>query len=121
MNRNFLLILSLLLFLGNIGSIFYIKQLQDKIIYLQRKQEEITKPVNRQSLEFLDLLVKKVLKADKEVNFETKLLLENKVRELRDKEILDTWNEFVNSKNETQAQKNIKDLIEILIERSLKY
>jgi len=104
----------------NFGLIFYIYKLQSQINFLKEKQSSVAQPINRKTLEFLDLFVKKVLKADKEIDFETRLLLENKVRELNDKEILDTWNKFVNSKNEAEAQNNVKDLLEILIEKSLK-
>ncbi|GBD34408.1 hypothetical protein HRbin35_00125 [bacterium HR35] len=120
MRKEILVGIIFLLIVINLYLLFNLYKLQTQINLLKEKQSNVIQPINRKTLEFLDLFVKKVLKADKEVDFETRLLLENKVRELQDKEILDTWNKFVNSKNETEAQNNVKDLLEILIEKSLK-
>jgi hypothetical protein len=45
------------------------------------------------------------------------LKLENAVREIQDKEILDQWIKFTESKTEDEAQKNVKDLLEILVNK----
>jgi hypothetical protein len=72
---------------------------------------------NERIIYFLKLFIAKVLKAEKEVDFETRLKLENAVREIQDKEILDQWIKFTESKTETEAQKNVKDLLEILVNK----
>ncbi|MFA6485974.1 MAG: hypothetical protein WCT40_01235 [Candidatus Magasanikbacteria bacterium] len=70
-----------------------------------------------QTVEFLKLFVKRVLKAQGEVDFETRLKLENAVRDLGDANVLAKWQAFVNSANEVDAQKNVKDLLEVLVDK----
>jgi hypothetical protein len=72
---------------------------------------------NERIVNFLKLFITKVLKAEGEVDFETRLKLENAVREIQDKEILDQWTKFTESKTEEEAQKNVKDLLEILVNK----
>jgi hypothetical protein len=72
---------------------------------------------NERIINFLKLFITKVLKAEGEVDFETRLKLENAVREIQDKEILDQWTKFTESKTEEEAQKNVKDLLEILVNK----
>jgi hypothetical protein len=72
---------------------------------------------NEKIINFLKLFITKVLKAEGEVDFETRLKLENAVREIQDKEILDQWTKFTESKTEEEAQKNVKDLLEILVNK----
>lgn len=66
-------------------------------------------------LDFFEMFVAKVLRAEQEVDFETRLQLENKVRELNNKEIMEQWQKFVDSKTEADAQKEVTKLLEILI------
>lgn len=73
--------------------------------------------MNRKVLEFLRLFIQKVLKAETEVDFETRLKLENAVRDLNDEQILDQWKRFTESKTELEAQTEVKDLLEILVEK----
>ncbi len=63
---------------------------------------------------FLNLFIDKVLKAKSEIDFETRLQLENAVRELNNPEILAQWRKFVESPNESQAQLEVKDLLALL-------
>jgi hypothetical protein len=67
--------------------------------------------------EFSKMFVADVLKAQGEVSFDTRLKLENAVRQLNDQEILDQWNKFVKSPNETDAQNEVKNLLEILVNK----
>jgi len=73
--------------------------------------------VNTKVLNFASMFVKKVLQADKEVDFETRLSLENAVRDLKDKEIMEEWQNFTGSKTEGEAQNSVKKLLEILINK----
>jgi hypothetical protein len=73
--------------------------------------------VNEKIIYFLNLFIEKVLKAEKEVDFETRLKLENAVREINDKEILDQWIKFTESKTEDEAQNNIKNLLDLLVDK----
>ncbi len=76
-----------------------------------------TQRYNERALNFLKMFIKRVIKSDKEVDFETRLSLENSVRQLNDPKILASWQKFVNSANEVEAQKNVKDLLEALVEK----
>ena len=81
-----------------------------------------TQRYNAKYLDFLKMFIKLVIKSDKEVDFETRLKLENNVRELsaeyNDPEILLQWQKFVASTNESEAQKNVKDLLAMLVDKT---
>ncbi len=70
---------------------------------------------HKQTVEFLSLFIDKVLKAENSVSFDDRLILENKVRSLNDKQILDTWQKFVASKSNADAQVNLKDLLSVIV------
>lgn len=70
---------------------------------------------HQQTLNFLEIFIKQVLKSEKEVDFDSRLKLENAVRDLEDDKILSQWQSFVNSKDEVTAQNNVKDLLELLV------
>lgn len=72
---------------------------------------------NEKVRDFMAMFIKKVIKIDTEVDFETRLKLENTVRELGDQAILDQWLKFVNSFSEADAQRNVKDLLDLLAEK----
>lgn len=74
-----------------------------------------TQNTNDRVLEFTTLFIDKVLEAETEVDFETRLKLENAVRDLKDNEILVQWQKFIESNTEDEAQKEVKNLLEILI------
>ncbi len=97
-------------------------------LYLQAKKElEGTKVIlssqqyRSKYMDFLKMFIKLVIKSDKEVDFETRLKLENAVRglneEYNDPEILAQWQKFVNSGNETEAQVNVKELLGMLVDK----
>ena len=68
-------------------------------------------------LNFTKLFITKVLKADGEVGFEDRLQLENAVRSIDDKTIFDQWNKFVNAKTALDAQIEVKNLLEMLVNK----
>jgi hypothetical protein len=70
--------------------------------------------LNQKVLDFNKMFIEKVLKADREVDFETRLTLENAVRGLKDEEIMSAWQKFVGSKTELEAQNNVKNLLGLL-------
>jgi len=78
--------------------------------YLQ-KRTDVTK-----ILEFYKMFVEKVLETKSEVDFETRLKLENNVRELNNPKILDKWQKFVNSKTELEAQAATVGLLKVIVE-----
>ena len=114
MNRpKTILILILILLAGNIFfSVKYFvvqKELGQAQAFLE------TQKTNDKVLEFTKLFIKEVLSAKTEIDFETRLKLENAVRNLGDEEILAQWQKFVDSKTETGAQGEVKNLLEVLL------
>lgn len=71
--------------------------------------------LNTKVLNFTSMFIKKVLQADTEVGFETRLSLENAVRDLKDEEIMTEWQNFIGSKTEENAQNSVRKLLEILV------
>lgn len=85
---------------------------------LQQTQTALeAQKTNEKVLDFTKLFIEKVLKADTEVDFETRLQLENAVRNLEDEEILAQWQKFVESKTETRVQEEVKNLLEMLVSK----
>ncbi len=78
-----------------------------------------TQNKNNKPLLFLQAFVEQVIKSDKEVSFETRLKLENDVREIGDEKILAQWQTFINSKNETEVQNNVKELLNLLVVKAI--
>ncbi len=75
------------------------------------------KDINARVLIFSRLFVERVLQAKGEVSFENRLKLETMVRDLNDQAILQSWDNFVNSKSEQEAQENVKLLLDVLIQK----
>jgi hypothetical protein len=73
--------------------------------------------LNTKVLDFASLFIKKVLQANTEVDFETRLSLENAVRDLKDDQIMAEWQNFTASKTEADAQNSVKKLLGILISK----
>lgn len=73
--------------------------------------------INDSIVNFTSLFIKKVLQAETEVDFETRLSLENAVRGLKDEEVMAEWQNFVGSKTEAEAQNSVKKLLGILISK----
>lgn len=85
---------------------------------LQQTQASLKiQKTNEKILDFTVLFIDKVLKAETEVDFETRLRLENAVRDLDDEEILAQWQKFVNSQSENEAQQEVKNLLGLLIDK----
>jgi hypothetical protein len=83
----------------------------------EMKSTETRAALNERVINFTSLFIEKVLKAEAEVDFETRLSLENAVRELKDPEIMSEWQNFISSKTEEQAQNSVKKLLEILVNK----
>ena len=100
------------------GSIFLgISNLQMRHKLQTSQLEKINYSSNQKILEFTESFIEKVLKNENEVDFETRLKLENMVRELDDRQILDNWNRFTASQTEDEAQTQVKNLLELLINK----
>jgi hypothetical protein len=96
-----------------VGNIFF----GVKYFMIQKENNSIleNQKTNDKVLAFTELFVEKVLKAETEVSFETRLQLENMVRDLNNEAILTEWQNFTQSKTELEAQTSVKNLLEILV------
>ena len=77
------------------------------------EQEQINKKV----VDFGNLFIEKVLKSEKDVDFEERLALETAVRDLNDQEIMLQWRKFTESKVKEEAQREVKNLLELLLKK----
>lgn len=110
-----LMVIVLILVVGNVYFCFRNINIQKEL-----RQAQVVlgaEKINENILEFAKLFIKEVLKAKTEVSFETRLKLENLVRDLGDEEILVQWQKFTESKTENDAQENVKNLLELLIDK----
>lgn len=91
--------------------------------YLNKKElavfeaKQIKQEINAKTLNFTKLFIFRVLQADQEIDFDTRLQLENAIRELNDPEILNYWQNFTNSQTDKEAQESVKVLLEALINK----
>lgn len=115
-NRKTILIIIILLLLA--GCVFLgIKYFSIQKELRQTQSALETQTTNEKVLDFTKLFIGKVLKAETEVDFETRLNLENAIRNLGDEEILAQWQRFTESKTEIEAQDNVKNLLEMLVSK----
>ncbi len=105
--------LLLLLIVGNVFFGIQYINLKSKLSAIATKAE--TQVMDKKMLEFAKLFIEKVLKAKGEIDFETRLQLENAVRDLKDQDILNKWQAFTESNTEGDAQIGAKDLLGSLI------
>lgn len=78
---------------------------------------KVQSEINGKVLGFTSMFIREVLQADSEVDFETRLSLENAMRDLEDTEIMTAWQNFVGSSTETEAQDSVKDLMGLLVSK----
>ncbi|PIT89132.1 MAG: hypothetical protein COU27_01950 [Candidatus Levybacteria bacterium CG10_big_fil_rev_8_21_14_0_10_36_7] len=83
----------------------------------QARAELARRDFNKKVFNFSSLFVNEVLRAESEVDFDTRLKLENAVRDLGDQEILDQWNAFTNSQTAEESQEEVKSLLGLLMEK----
>ena len=101
------------LILGNVffGVNYYLTYKQ-----LQTDKAALAKvALNQKVIDFTSLFIKDVLQAKTAVDFNTRLSLENSVRDLDDTDIMTEWQNFTDSKTEVDAQSNVKILLGTLI------
>ncbi len=114
-NSKIILIITFILLVSSVFFGFKYFNIQKEFRQTQAALE--AQKTNEKVLDFTKLFIEKVLKAEEEVNFETRLKLENAVRDLKDEEILAQWQKFTESKTEVQAQNEVKNLLEILVNK----
>lgn len=81
------------------------------------KDQQVSAQINQGVLGFTGLFIDKVLKAQGEIDFDTRLKLESAVRGLNDDRILSAWLTFTNSATEQEAQNAVKNLLGILVNK----
>ncbi|MCK5466147.1 hypothetical protein KAI56_01440 [Candidatus Parcubacteria bacterium] len=111
--KTILLLVILILLASN--AFFAVKYFAAQEDLQQAKVVAEGKQTNKKVLNFTKLFIAQVLRADGEVDFETRLKLENAVRDLNDEKILAQWQKFVESETEAEAQEEVKNLLEISI------
>ena len=114
-NSKIILIVALVLLAGNIFlGVKYISLAKE----LRQTQASLeNQNINEHVLSFTKLFIQEVLQAETEVSFETRLQLENTVRNLDDAEVLAQWTQFIESKTQEEAQDNVKNLLEMLVSK----
>jgi|YNPMSStandDraft_1061717.scaffolds.fasta_scaffold07955_7 flagellar biosynthesis/type III secretory pathway M-ring protein FliF/YscJ len=112
-NQKISYLLILILFILFIFTLINNFSLRERIRALQNSKFQ----VNQKILLFTEKFIDKVIKTDKEVSAEERLELENDLREINDSQITEAWERFVLSKDEDEAQKNVKNLLAILLRK----
>lgn len=99
-----------------VGNIFFAGQYLYKLRELNSlKNTSESCKINAKIVNFSKMFIKSVLRSQNEIDFETRLKLENAVRNTGSKVIMTDWQNFIDSKTESQAQENVKNLLETLI------
>jgi len=93
----------------------YLSYADMKEIVKVRREQQIASLTNEKILSFSKMFIERVLKAEGEIDFETRLKLESSVRDLQDEEVFVAWQKFTNSTTESAAQSSVKDLLSVLI------
>ena len=116
MNRK--IIITILLILSLIGNAFLVGNyflLKTNLVKAEKtiRQER----TNKKIAEFATIFIDKVLRAGEDVDFEERLILETSVRDLGDDEISSQWRKFTESKTKEDAEREVKNLLELLFKK----
>jgi len=84
-----------------------------------KKVQEVEQSVHVKTkvLDFANLFINKVLRAQGEISFEDRLKIENAVRDTQDKEIYDEWQKFIGVKTEEEGREEIKNLLQLIVNK----
>lgn len=113
--KTIITLIIIILLAGNVLLASYYLALQKE--YQQQASTVESRQIDGKILAFAQMFVADVLQARSEIDFETRLKLENAVREIGDAEILAQWRKFTESQNEEEAQIEVKNLLEMLINK----
>lgn len=70
---------------------------------------------NEKIVSFISLFINNIYGEGQEVSFEERLKMENAVRDINNKDILDQWASFTASKTQDESQANAKTLFNKLV------
>jgi hypothetical protein len=111
-NKITLIALIIILILTNIFWYFKNSSLQTKLVSTQVELNSIIK--NKKVVAFQKLFVDKVLMSDGNVDFNTRVELQNAVTGMSDELIEKVWGAFLTAKTEGDAQNRVKELLSLL-------
>ena len=102
------------------GNIFFSIQYTENLKQ-QQMQKEDSIGTNIQVSRFLKLFVDVVLNTEvgKTISYDNRVKLENDIREIKDAEIIKSWDKFVESTDAKVAQKNAASLMKMLTNKLL--
>jgi hypothetical protein len=102
------------------GNIFFSIQYTENLKQQQIQREESI-GTNIQVSRFLKLFVDVVLNTDvgQTISYNDRVKLENDIREIKDVDIINSWDKFVESADAKTAQKNAASLMKILTNKLL--
>jgi hypothetical protein len=102
------------------GNIFFSIQYTENLKQ-QQMQREDSIGTNIQVSRFLKLFVDVVLNTEtgKTISYDNRVKLENDVREIKDADIIKSWDKFVESTDAKIAQKNAASLMKMLTNKLL--
>lgn len=72
---------------------------------------------NAKATFFTKLFIDKILLSSGTIDFEDRLKLENAVRDLADPEIIGQWQQFIASKDDTDTQKIVGNMLKLLTDK----
>tara|TARA_Y100000310_G_scaffold191145_1_gene191144 strand:+ start:1827 stop:2198 length:372 start_codon:yes stop_codon:yes gene_type:complete len=114
-HKSYIYIIIAVLLLISLYSFFRFISIRSDLVTLQN--EVVQQETNESIIGFTNLFIEQVLQTESEIDFESRLELENTVREIEDEEILEVWRAFVESRTEQEAQDNVVTLLIILINK----
>jgi len=111
------LIIVLILSAGNIYFAVKYFSSQEELSQARSSLEAIQ--FNKKYLDFNQMFIDKILKAEGAVDVDTRLELEMAARDLKDPEVLAQWKKFIDSQSEKDSQDAVKNLLALLAEKGM--
>ncbi len=87
-------------------------------MYKELSSARDSKQQNSKMLSFANIFIEKILLAESDIDFDTRLELETRVRSLNDSEILSQWQKFTKS-DSLNASREAKYLLNLLVKKSI--
>lgn len=112
LTNKFFLALVIILLLSNV---YFVAKYWDSRFVLEPCVE--TQRVNGRIVAFAKLFIAKILKAEKELDLETLLELENAARATGDGELRAQWQKFLKTSTVEEAQQEIQNFLEMVVNK----
>lgn len=114
MKNKKIIVIIIVLVLTVVNAISYFKILSLRSNLDSIKVELNSNIKNKKVASFQKLFIDKVLMSDGNVDFNTRVELQNAVTDINDATISKAWDSFLGVKTEIEAQKKVKELLFIL-------